>query len=926
MSSHPQTPPEVFVSYSHHDKDYKDQLVKQLNVLQRQGVISSWHDGLLVAGEKWNDEIVEHLNSSRIILLLVTPDFMNSDYIHNVELRRASERHESGEVSVVPVLVRNVNSWDNEPFGDLRLGDFQALPTGMKFIVEWDNLDKAFTNVAKGIQEVAKKLKLTSTKTASLAFVPRPPVVGFVARTDSEGRNIVARLKEELAPQMSQLVALWGGGGAGKTTLAAEVARELATDFSDRVVWVSADSRNDLPFSTFLDEIATQLGDDNLRKLAPELKAEAVRTLVAMAPTLIVLDNFETISAEERQRSLDFLQRVQCSALITTRQRLEHARSVPIAGMTRDEAETFLALLVEQTQDAEIFSPPVRKRITETAEANPLIMEWIVGQIDLANDPEEVLSDLTHGEGEAAHRVFDRSYNLPQLNDGGRAVLLALSLFTPSAGRPTLAAVAGMDLGRDKDKRRFKKAQETLASLWLIKKMDGGLRLAVAGLTRELTKAHLAADIRAKTIPQRFVSHFVRYAKAHVQPTGKDYDALELEKENLVAASDIAFGLMDLQSVLRLAYTLALPSTGVLSVRGYWDEAQRIGGQALMLARSSQFEDAVARWSHNLAIMYQDRGEPAQARGLYNESFEIQTRLGDQKSVSYTLHQLATLAQDEGKFDEARRLYYDSLEIKKELADQKAITATLHQLGMLAQDQGELDEARRLYDESLEMCRSLDFPIGIAATLHQLGTLAQSHGDFEEARRLYDESFDIKQTLGDRQGIATYLHELGTLALEQDKPSEARDFYEKSIGITQKLGDQLGTAGNLHDLGMLSLIKKDYATAETLLRDSLDLLTKLGDKQNSAECIESIGRLRVAQGQLVEARIFFEEALGIAEELRLPFRIGSIKHALGLMVMEQDKAFGTQLLREAMTLFERLRSPKAEGVRSDLNRFEANGS
>jgi TIR domain len=123
MPRQPQTPPSVFVSYAREDEPYKNDLVKQLNVLEDQGVISSWHDGLLVAGEQWNETIVKQVNAARIILLLISPDFMNSQYIRNVEMRRASERHKAKEVTVIPVLVRNVNSWENVPFGEIKLGE-----------------------------------------------------------------------------------------------------------------------------------------------------------------------------------------------------------------------------------------------------------------------------------------------------------------------------------------------------------------------------------------------------------------------------------------------------------------------------------------------------------------------------------------------------------------------------------------------------------------------------------------------------------------------------------------------------------------------------------------------------------------------------------------------------------------------------------
>ena len=75
------------------------------------------------------------------------------------------------------------------------------------------------------------------------ASIPRPPEVGFVARRDRRGVDIVAQLKEELAPQKNQLVALWGDGGVGKTTIAAEAVRGMTEVFAVRIVWISADGR-----------------------------------------------------------------------------------------------------------------------------------------------------------------------------------------------------------------------------------------------------------------------------------------------------------------------------------------------------------------------------------------------------------------------------------------------------------------------------------------------------------------------------------------------------------------------------------------------------------------------------------------------------------------------------------------------------------
>lgn len=318
--------------------------------------------------------------------------------------------------------------------------------------------------------------------------VPRPPTVGFVARRDKDGRDIVERLTEEMAPDKSLLTVLWGEGGIGKTTLAAEVARGLRIEYNQRIVWTSADKRSDFTFSTFLDEIALRLNRNDLLRLAVEPKATEVQILIAGAPMLVVLDNFETISPDEATSCSNFLaDKASCSGLITTRHQVAGARNVRIDAMSLDEGKEFLKRLIEQSADPSAFVGLDRERLMETAALNPLVMEWVVAQIALAQRPADVLEDLSHGKGDAAQRVFDRSFNLPQLGDDGRTVLLALSLFVPSASRGALAAVAGFG----DDKNRLNQAVKQLASLRLVTTVDGGERLLVQGLTRELARARL---------------------------------------------------------------------------------------------------------------------------------------------------------------------------------------------------------------------------------------------------------------------------------------------------------------------------------------------------------------------------------------------------------------------------------------------------
>jgi hypothetical protein len=147
-----QKPLNLFYSYAHKDETLRNILAKYLWSLRQEGVIKEWHDRDIRAGEKWDDKIDEHLESADIILLLISVDFMNSGYIWGKELTRALERHNTGEASVIPIIVRPVD-WTFAPFASL-----QALPKDGKAVVLWRNKEVAWVDVAKGIKEVAAAL------------------------------------------------------------------------------------------------------------------------------------------------------------------------------------------------------------------------------------------------------------------------------------------------------------------------------------------------------------------------------------------------------------------------------------------------------------------------------------------------------------------------------------------------------------------------------------------------------------------------------------------------------------------------------------------------------------------------------------------------------------------------------------------------
>src|SRR6266699_792219 len=116
-------PVKIFFCYARKDKKLRDELEKHLEPLKHSGQITVWHDREIQPGMEWKREIDRHLITSDIVLLLISPNFMNSDYCYNLEMKKALERRKAGKVRVIPIILRPVN-WEETPLVEL-----QILPT-----------------------------------------------------------------------------------------------------------------------------------------------------------------------------------------------------------------------------------------------------------------------------------------------------------------------------------------------------------------------------------------------------------------------------------------------------------------------------------------------------------------------------------------------------------------------------------------------------------------------------------------------------------------------------------------------------------------------------------------------------------------------------------------------------------------------------
>jgi hypothetical protein len=191
-------PIHIFYSYAQEDESLLKELEKHLSALKRQGYINAWDKRNISAGREWLYEVNNNLNTADIVLLIVSADFLASEYHHGIEMQQALARHEANNARVIPIILRPVD-WTGEPFSHL-----QALPTGSKPVIgrAWHNQDEAFTDIAQGIRKVVDELRTSRPKERS----PQSPSTLIEdALTNPEDKQLDPQDKSTIIPLRSSV-------------------------------------------------------------------------------------------------------------------------------------------------------------------------------------------------------------------------------------------------------------------------------------------------------------------------------------------------------------------------------------------------------------------------------------------------------------------------------------------------------------------------------------------------------------------------------------------------------------------------------------------------------------------------------------------------------------------------------------------------
>lgn len=295
--------PTVFISYSHKDEIWKDLIVKHLCPLEEKGVIVTWNDRQIAGGDDWFLEIQKALSSASIAVLIVSPDFLQSDFIHSEEVPLLLTRHAKQGVRIFPVIAKPCD-WLSVDW----LSRFNARPKDGRPLSTVDQVE-AEADLVNIAQEINTLLEYSGIRPQVPRFVPLPPDRIALARLPSTSVQLFGR-KEELSfldkcwedPEVNVITSV-GAGGSGKTALVNSWLNELEANryrgarlvFAFSFYGQGTSEKAQASADLFLSSALSWFGDPNPDEGSSWSKGERLAELVKKTRSLIVLDGLEPL-------------------------------------------------------------------------------------------------------------------------------------------------------------------------------------------------------------------------------------------------------------------------------------------------------------------------------------------------------------------------------------------------------------------------------------------------------------------------------------------------------------------------------------------------------------------------------------------------------------------------------------------------------
>ena len=753
----------IFISYSHQDAEWLARIQTHLKPLEHAGLVDRWDDGRIRAGAQWREEISAAMSAARVAVLLVSADFLGSEFITEVELPTLLAAAEEQGLRVVPVIVKPCRFRQTA-----RLSAFQSLNPPERPVVAMSEAEREVLWVRLS-EEIEAAVTVRTPYGAVLTDPDLAPARAFRLPYERNPffagrREILQQIEEALAA--TGKAAVCGLGGIGKTQAAVEYAYQHEHHY-DIVFWTAADS--ELALDAGLTDLARLLGLRQASEASQVLSAAAARQwLEEHSRWLLILDNADHPEIVRKFRP----QPASGHLLVTSRRSNLDALGIvaPIELLRMNEAEAVEFLLARTGRSDEQHASERHAALLLARELGclPLALEqagaYLVANLARFQDylrsyrrrRIKVLSAPVTGEYPASVATT-WAMNFREVEQTPAAAdVLRLSAFLAAdnipleliaKGAPELGATLARALAHvDEDPVLLNETLEPLTRYSLVRR---DLHAHTYSIHR-IMQAVLLDEMEDPGVQRVWAERVIR-AVARVFPA-PDYREWSV-CERLLAQVQVCAELSEKWKMTPEGAARLFADAGVyLRRRGQFSSSETLLIQALAQAEATRGpEDPdTAQIMNTLAALYRELKRYAEAEPLAARARAIrEAALGpDHHETAKSLTTIGLLHRDQGRWAEAEALLQRALEIEEAVfgPDHPGLAISLTTFGSLCRDLGRHAEAESHLRRALaleERALGSDDP-RLAWSLEALGRVCQEQRRYAQAEALYVRALELR--------------------------------------------------------------------------------------------------------------------------------------------------------------------------------------